>query len=423
MNSLFRPEAIEHQRQQWLGSVRLVRPLSLSFLTAGVAGVALLLCAWLYFGEYTRKAQVSGVIVPDLGLVRMVSPFSGTVVERRVAEGQFVRSGDVLFVIALEGNTLDAAAQAKVRSSLEERRRSLADAVRRQAALGGTEQDALTRRLRDMQREVEQLDAEAGLHRQRVALAQQALARVEALRADQFISSAQVQAKAEELLALQTQAQGLQRQRATLARERTTLEGELHGLPLRGLGRQGEIERELATLEREAAEYGAARRIEVKAPGDGTVGAVAVELGQPVTPSASLATLVPAGARLQAHLFAPSGAIGFVKPNQVVRLRLEAFAHQKFGQLPGHVVQVSRTPLGPSELSGLTPAGPLARSAGESMFRITVALEPEPTASAAAAWTLPLSAGMRLDADVLLERRRLIEWLFAPVLGLTQRAG
>jgi hypothetical protein len=28
---------------------------------------------------------------------------------------------------------------------------------------------------------------------------------------------------------------------------------------------------------------------------------------------------------------------------------------------------------------------------------------------------------MRMEADVLLERRRLIEWLFAPVLGLGHR--
>ena len=32
-----------------------------------------------------------------------------------------------------------------------------------------------------------------------------------------------------------------------------------------------------------------------------------------------------------------------------------------------------------------------------------------------------LSAGMQLDADVLLERRRLIEWIFEPLLGLASR--
>ena len=85
----------------------------------------------------------------------------------------------------------------------------------------------------------------------------------------------------------------------------------------------------------------------------------------------------------------------------------------------GQVVQVSRTPLGPVELAQLTAVGPAAGHAGEALFRITVALDPRD----AAAWTQPLSAGMRLDADVMLERRRLIEWLFAPVLGLAGRAG
>lgn len=34
--SIFRPEAVEHRRQAWLGSIQLVRPLSLSLLTGAV---------------------------------------------------------------------------------------------------------------------------------------------------------------------------------------------------------------------------------------------------------------------------------------------------------------------------------------------------------------------------------------------------
>jgi membrane fusion protein len=55
----------------------------------------------------------------------------------------------------------------------------------------------------------------------------------------------------------------------------------------------------------------------------------------------------------------------------------------------------------------------------EPMFRITVALD-EPRLHAFGQ-TQPLVAGMRMQADVLLERRRLIEWLFEPVLGLSSR--
>ena len=136
------------------------------------------------------------------------------------------------------------------------------------------------------------------------------------------------------------------------------------------------------------------------------------EPGQSVSPASALATLLPAGARLQAQLYAPSSAVGFVQAGQAVRLRFEAFAYQKYGHQPGHVVQVSRTPLAASEMAAL--ALPAAAIGGEPMFRITVALdEPAPE--------LPLAAGMRLQADVLLERRRLVEWLFEPLLGFKGR--
>jgi membrane fusion protein len=95
-------------------------------------------------------------------------------------------------------------------------------------------------------------------------------------------------------------------------------------------------------------------------------------------------------------------------------LRFEAFAYQKYGHQPGHVVQVSRTPLAASEMAAL--ALPAAAIGGEPMFRITVALDEHGRRR-----ELPLAAGMRLQADVLLERRRLIEWLFEPLLGFKGR--
>ena len=156
----------------------------------------------------------------------------------------------------------------------------------------------------------------------------------------------------------------------------------------------------------------------IRAPQDGTVSAVLAEIGQSVSPASALASLIPAGAQLQAHLFAPSGAVGFVRPNQEVRLRFEAFPYQKYGHQGGRVLQVSRTPLAAPELAGLALPGPAALDgAAEPMFRITVAMDPGGLQGFAAAQ--PLVAGMRMEADVLLERRRLVEWLFAPVLGLT----
>jgi membrane fusion protein len=183
----------------------------------------------------------------------------------------------------------------------------------------------------------------------------------------------------------------------------------------------GELERDLATVAQEAAETEARQRIVVRAPSDGVLGAVLADPGQSVSPAAALASLVPSEARLQAHLYAPSSALGFVRPEQTVLLRYQAYPYQKFGHQTGHVLQVSRTPLQSAELAGVPLAGVANYStvSGEPLYRITVALDRQSVP--AYGQQQALSAGMQLEADVELDRRRLIEWLFEPLLGLTGR--
>ncbi len=414
MALLFRPEALQAQRVDWLGSVRLVQPIGLAWLTLWVLAVLVAAGTFLYNAQYTRKATVAGVLVPDRGLIRLLAPQAGVVVQRLVHEGQTVSAGDALFVLEIERPTLAASGQAQVERSLDDRRRALNDATRLQQALAESRIGAVERRLQSLATEQAQLEQETRLQQQRLALARESHARLEALQRDNFISPAQVQAKSEELLALQVQLQGLARQGATLSRERAELEGERRVLPLQARGVEGDLKRDLATLSRETAEQQSLRQFSVRAPQAGTVSAVVADVGQSILPTAALASLVPAGAALQAQLYAPSGAVGFVQPGQAVRLRYEAFPYQKFGQAQGRVIQVSRVPLAAGELAAL--AVPAAERPGEPMFRITVVLD-----AAGPVMPQPLMAGMRMQADVLLERRRLIEWLFEPLLGLAER--
>ncbi|MFO1218587.1 MAG: HlyD family efflux transporter periplasmic adaptor subunit [Burkholderiaceae bacterium] len=415
MSTLFRAEALEARRRQWLGEVRLVRPVGLSVLVALLVASALATGAWFVLGQYTRKAHVVGVLVPDRGWVRLVAPEGAMVVERRVAEGQAVKAGDVLFVLSLDRQTRSGAAQQRVQRSLDQRQSSLADSLRTHQRLAVEQDAALRQRQRALAGESAQIDAETTLQQQRLALAQEALARLEALRGENFVSSAQVQARHEEVLGLQAQLKNLDRQRAALAREAATLEGQRRELPLAMQSRAAELEREAAGLAREAAESDAVREIVIRAPADGTVGAVTAEPGQTAPKDTALASLLPADAKLQAHLYAPSSALGFLQPQQQVQLRIAAFPYQKFGHQGGRIDQVGRTPLQAGELAAL----PLAARPGEPMYRVTVALDRQDVV--AYGQPQPLAAGMQLEADVLLDRRRLIEWLFAPVLGIAGR--
>ena len=148
MSTLFRTEALEARRRQWLGDVRLVRPVGLSVLVAGLLLSALTVGAWLVLGQYTRKAHVVGVLVPDRGWVRLVAPEGATVVERRVSEGQAVKAGDVLFVLSLDRQTQAGAAQQRVQRSLDQRQSSLAESVRAQQRLAEEQDVALRQRQR-----------------------------------------------------------------------------------------------------------------------------------------------------------------------------------------------------------------------------------------------------------------------------------
>ena len=424
MTGLFRTESVEHQSHSWLGGIQLVRPVPLAILTGLVACTALATGWFLFEGEYTRKAHVSGVIVPDRGLLRLPSPAVGTVVERRVAEGDSVQAGDVLFVVSVDRSTLKGDAQSAVQGSLDARQRSLQEASLQSKAIEQAQLAALTQQIDGMRRELQQMDVEVELQQQRLALALKAQGKLESLQADNFVSSAHVQTKAEEVLGLRAQAQALARQRTAHQREIGMLEAQRREKPLQALAQRGTIERNLAELAQESAQSDALQRVVVRAPQAGVVTAVLAAPGDSVSPTAALASLLPAGAKMQAELFAPSSAVGFLRPDQAVQLRYQAFPFQKFGHHPGQVLQVSRTPLQAAELASLplstaATASNTGHSTGEPLYRITVALDQQTVQAYGIAQ--PLVAGMQLEADVLLDRRRLIEWIFEPLLSVTGR--
>ena len=416
--TLFRPEVLQSRHRDEFGSIQLIRPVSLAVLTSCVVLTTVALGGYLVLGEYTRKARVSGVLVPDQGVIRLMAPQGALVVESRAAEGLPVKRGDVLYVLAVGQATLSGDTQAVVQASLAARERSLQGAARQRSSLEQAQSMAIDRQMEDMRRELDSIAVEGDLQRQRLALSQQAQARFESLRNENFVSSAQVQTKAEEVLGLKAGLQGLERQRSALLREVAGLQAQRRELPLRSQAQRGEIDRDLALLSQQSAENEARQRIVVRAPQDGVVTGVLAVAGQSVTPGIALASLLPAGAKLQAQLFAPSSAIGFVRPEQKVQLRYQAFPYQKFGHQSGAVIQVSRSPLQATELAGL----PLQAAAGgnaEPLYRITVQLDQQSVAAYGQAQ--PLSPGMQLEADVLLDKRRLIEWLFEPVLGIAGR--
>jgi len=116
---------------------------------------------------------------------------------------------------------------------------------------------------------------------------------------------------------------------------------------------------------------------------------------------------------MQAQLLVPSRAIGFIEPGSRVVMRYQAFAYQKFGQQYGHVTDISRSALSPADVATLIGERP---QTAQPMYRVQVALDSQHVL--AYGKPEPVRPGMALEADILIDRRRLIEWVFEPLYGM-----
>ncbi|AIY43147.1 HlyD family secretion protein [Collimonas arenae] len=414
--SLFREQAVAAQQTKWLGEIVLIRPLSFTFLTSCAALLALLVCAFLAWGSYTRHSTVSGQLLPSSGLIKVYAPQSGIVIEQHVKEGQMLQAGDVLYVLSSERqSSTQGATQAAISNQVEQRQASLRDELQKTRMLQQDERTGLNNKIAALSNEAAKLDKQIAGQQDRVHLAEDTLRRYQGLLQQDYISREQFQQKQEDLLDQKNRQQSLERDRISVGRELSAQQNELGSLSLKQQNQLAQIDRNLASTAQELTESEAKRRIVVTAPQAGIATAVIADAGQAVDGNRPLVSIVPAGATLLAELYAPSRAIGFVRPGDQVLIRYQAYPYQKFGHQKGVVESVARTALPNNELNAIgVPAG---ANGSEPMYRITVRLASQQVLAYGRQQSL--QAGMLLDADVRQEKLRLYEWVLEPLYSLT----
>ncbi len=206
--------------------------------------------------------------------------------------------------------------------------------------------------------------------------------------------------------------QAQQRTQINLTQESQTLRSQIESAEVRSRTQRAAIERNLSLVMQELATYESRRTYVISAPEDGIATALLAERGQAVNPTQPLASLLPLEATLEAHLLVPSRSIGLLSASQPVFIRQEAFPYQKFGSQSGHIVEISKTLILPGETA-------LPVQLQEPAYRVTVRLDAQ--SIKAYGKDFPLQAGMLLDADIWLDRRKLYEWLLDPIYAVLGR--
>jgi len=405
--NLFRQEAIDAQREKYLGETALARPVAYWVYTLLAAAIALLLLGVAIWGEYTRRERVEGHLALDVGAARVLIPDAGRVADLLIKEGDEVQAGAPIARITYDRSTAETST-----TELASRKLLLEREQLQVKELGEQQAAQVRKRVTDLESELVQADREIKLQESRVKSAREQATRFQQLAGDKFVSDLVVKQKQDEVTEQEIKLQALKRTRSQVDRDLSSAKMEEPSIKLRSRGQVDQFARQLSELQENLASAEARRETVIKAPVSGTVTNIAVVKSQSVAADTPLATLLPKGSGLHVELLVPSRAIGFITKGQEVVLRYEAFPHERFGQYKGTVAEIGRNVWSPGE-----KIGPI--TVKEPVYRVDVTLERQSVAALGS--EIPLRPGMLVNADILLERRTLLEWLFEPVLQLRGR--
>lgn len=439
-------------------------PIRLGLLLS-ICALALIAVIWSWVGRVDVMAVAAGKVQPT-GRVKVVQPVDGGRVQAvAVKDGQMVPAGALLIRLDPRDAQADVVALSAALESFE------AEATRRRAALAAVEQsvpatithwgdhipdEIRQREMRVLKGDVERLDAQLATldaqRAQKIAEEQRLKATIDAQRellATQDVRidmrtqllEREVGSKAQLLDAQemrQTQGVNLKVQEGQLAEARAALDviernraSLKSGFIADNAQRLADVERQIEdTRQRLAKAQTHLEQMTITAPIAGTVTALAViGAGQVVTSGEEVLRIVPEGSRLELEVYMPNRDIGFVHVGAPAVVKIDSFPFTRFGTIKGKVVRVAHDAVAAPDVeqSLASPAAaPRTTGAGgtQSMqnlvFPVTIALDTQSISVDGVA--IPLSPGMTAIAEVKTGERRILEYLFSPLVDVGSRA-
>ncbi|KAK0351092.1 hypothetical protein LTR94_026361, partial [Friedmanniomyces endolithicus] len=234
------------------------------------------------------------------------------------------------------------------------------------------------------------------------------------LHARELFSLIQLRQREEAVLAARQQLAGIDRELLQIDAALKQIAAEAGTLSAQRAQLKAEVALTEAQFEQRHAEHLADHGVILTAAKSGRIVALAARVGATAEAGRTLAVILPVGAGLQAELWVPSRAAGFLKTGAPVRLMYDAFPYQKFGVGHGAVASIAGAPTEPAEIT-------MPLQAQESLYRVIVDVPAD--SIAAYGGHERLAPGMRLSADLILDERTLWEWLLDPIIAMRSRSG
>ena len=412
-HDLFRKESLDANKTKVLGPVALYCPPFRWLIVAMVCALTIALVGFCSLGSYTKRETAKGVLTPETGIMTITAMTAGTVTALPVREGRGIKKGERIATVSSEIST---ARYGQTREAIARQLESQSQGVTQQ--LTNLEQrnvealKSLQERSSLLAQQTTELDTIYRQRQRQIALSQKQVDKMTAMRAEGYASNTQVEQQESELLDAKVRLQDVARQRIEIRQQHAQTRQQLREQPLTYFQQKNDLQQKLSDITQSMMENESRRSVDLRAPEQGMVSAVLVKPGQIVSVGQTIAMLLPDNAHLQARILLSSRAIGFIQSGQRVVLRYESFPWQKFGQHSGAVSEISTSPLSPQEVASLTGNTQIQ----EPLYQVKVTLDSQSVQAYGKQFAL--RPGSALDADFIVDKRRIYEWVLEPLNAL-----
>ncbi|GGE78040.1 HlyD family secretion protein [Shewanella carassii] len=415
MNGLFRKEALDYSNKRLLGSVSLAQPLSVHFWVFTVFLSVLSIILFLYFSEYARKETVRGYLLPDAGIIKTYPVKGGIVTELHVKEGDNVVSGQPIAVISVQSGTASGEEIGeKIVSSLLSQKAILLEEKQQQRQLHQSELSRLKQRKTDLAISLSVFNRQSEIMTSRLTLLKTESEQYSTLHGKGYLSDIDYRAQKQKLLIAEQDLEEVNANKASVSSELNQINAELASNPIQFELTIVSLEKQLIELQRQIDEINNTYRFVITAPESGVIAAVSIVQGEFVAVTRPLVSIIPEGAELVAELLLPTRSAGFVREGDEARLRFDAFPYQRFGFLESQVARIDKALIVEGEAS-------LPITLNEPVYRVRTILSAQSVQAYGESFNL--KSGMLLEADIVLDRRSIFDWLLDPIYSLRGRVG
>jgi membrane fusion protein len=251
--------------------------------------------------------------------------------------------------------------------------------------------------------QIQQAQQTLRIETRQLATTQALLDQISPLRDKGFVSALQIQTQEVQVIAAAKDASSTQQQIHELQASLSQLDGQAIAADEDYRQKKTSAEESQAQVRQQLEQAQLNNASVIRSPVTGRVAALSVRAGQYASANEVLGSVLPQGSRLRAEILVDSKAIPFVRRGTRVALRYDALPYQKFGVFEGVVEGITEATLQPS--SGTSAPA----------YRVDVALKHQTVMIDGRPFAL--RPGMPFNADLLLERRTFMEWLFEPLIA------